>query len=114
MRFVLLMAEEDHYEKWHRIGDAERAAVFAAFAAFSAAVSERGTVVSGEGLAAPSEAVTLRPGPDRAVTAGPYAETAEQVGGLWIVDLPDLGTTLELARLLPESFSVEVRPTTDG
>lgn len=112
MRFVLLMAEEDHYDRWHRIGDAEREAVFEAFGAFSAAVAERGAVVAGEGLAAPSEAVTLRPG--GALTQGPYTETAEQVGGLWIVDLPDLDTAVELARLLPSSFSVEIRPATDG
>ena len=114
MRFVLLMAETDHYEKWHRVGDTERAEVFAAFGAFSEAVAARGTIVAGEGLAAPSEAVTLRPGPDRVVTAGPYAETAEQVGGLWIVDLPDRETAIELARLLPASWSIEIRPATDG
>lgn len=112
MRFVLLMAEADHYERWHRIDDAERASVFAAFGAFAAAVAERGTVVAGEGLADPGEAVTLRPG--GAVTAGPYAETVEQVGGLWIVDLPDRETAIELARLLPPSYSVEIRPATDG
>jgi hypothetical protein len=108
------MAETDHYERWHRIGDDERAAVFAAFEAFSAAVAERGRVVAGEGLAPPGEARTLQAGPDRVVTEGPYTETAEQVGGLWIVDLPDLDTALELCRLLPESFTVEVRPATDG
>ena len=112
MRFVLLMAEDDHFEKWHRLDEDEQAACFRAFEAFSAAVAERGTVVAGEGLAAPSEAVTLRPG--GAVTAGPYAETVEQVGGLWIVDLPDRDTAVELARLLPPSFSVEIRPATDG
>lgn len=108
------MAETDHYERWHRITDDERAAVFAAFSAFSAAVAERGTVVAGEGLAPPSEARTVRAGAERAVTDGPYTETTEQVGGLWIVDLPDLDTAVELARLLPESFTVEVRPATDG
>lgn len=114
MRFVVLMAETDHYERWHRIGDDERTAVFAAFEAFSNAVAERGTIVAGEGLAPPSEARTLRPGPDRVVTDGPYVESAEQVGGLWIVDLPDLDTAVEVCRLLPESFSVEIRPATDG
>jgi hypothetical protein len=112
MRFVLLMAEADHYEKWHRVTDEDRAEVFAAFGAFSAAVASRGSVVAGEGLAEPSEAVTLRP--DGTVTEGPYTETVEQVGGLWIVDLPDRETAIELARLLPSSFSVEIRPATDG
>lgn len=106
------MAETDHYERWPHLSDEERAAVFESFAAFSAAVAERGAVVAGEGLAEPASAVTLRP--DGTVTDGPYTETAEQVGGLWIVDLPDRDTAVELARLLPRSGSVEIRPTTDG
>lgn len=113
MKFVVLMAETDHFEKWQRADDAEREAVFAAFGAFAEAVEARGSVVGGEGLAPVAEAVTVRPGADRPVTEGPYAETAEQLGGLWIVDLPDLETVVELARLLPASYSVEIRRATE-
>jgi len=114
MRFVVLMAEADHFARWGARDEAERAAVFEAFAAFEAAVAERGTVVGGEGLAPTTEARTIRPGADRVVTEGPYAETVEQLGGFFVVDLPDLETALEAARLLPASFLVEVRPTSEG
>lgn len=115
MKFVLMMAETDHYEKWQRAGDAEREAVFAAFGAFAEAVAERGSIVAGEGLAPTTEAVTVRPGsgPERSATEGPYAESAEQVGGIWIVDLPDLATAVELARLLPASYAIEIRRATE-
>lgn len=112
MRFVVLMAEEDHFARWGALGDDERAAVFEAFTAFEAAVAERGgSVVGGEGLAPVSEAVTIR---DGAVTDGPFTEAVEQLGGFYVVDLPDLATAVEAAQLLPTSFLVEVRPAVAG
>jgi hypothetical protein len=35
------------------------------------------------------------------------------MGGFWVVELPDLETAVEAARLLPEAYSVEVRPIVD-
>jgi hypothetical protein len=67
-------------------------------------------VVLGDALARPDASVTLRPGAGRPATEGPYAETVEQVGGFYVVDLPDHATAVELARLLPSEYSVEVRP----
>ena len=117
MRFVVLMAETDHYARWAGSTEDERRAALARLDAFGAAVAERGAVLGGAGLAEPQQARTLRPadrpGGARAVVEGPYAETVEQLGGLWIVDLPDLATALELAALLPPAWSVEVRPTTE-
>ena len=47
------------------------------------------------------------------MTEGPFAETVEQMGGFWLVDLPDLDAAVEAARLLPDAYSVEVRPVID-
>jgi hypothetical protein len=46
------------------------------------------------------------------VTDGPFAETKEQIGGLFDIKLPDLDTALEFAAKIPaaESGSIEVRP----
>jgi hypothetical protein len=46
------------------------------------------------------------------VTDGPFAETKEQIGGLFETSLPDLDTALELAAKIPASEygSIEVRP----
>jgi hypothetical protein len=69
-------------------------------------------MLSGEALALPKEAVTLRPaeGGERLVTEGPYAEVAEQLGGFYLVDVDSQETALDLVRLLPEGYTVEVRP----
>jgi hypothetical protein len=46
------------------------------------------------------------------VTDGPFAETKEQIGGFFDINLPDLDSALEFAAKIPtaEAGSVEVRP----
>jgi hypothetical protein len=46
------------------------------------------------------------------VTDGPFAETKEQIGGIFDIKLPDLDTAIEYAAKIPaaESGSIEVRP----
>jgi hypothetical protein len=111
VKFVVLMAEADP-GAWDRATEEYRDQVFERHRSFDKAVRERGETVAGEALALPKEAVTLRPGkgPDRLVTEGPYAETAEQLGGFYLIDVDSPETALELARLLPEGYLVEVRP----
>ena len=111
MRYLLLMAEADHFAKWEAADDAHRGRVLADFQAFDEAVRARGTIVSGEALDRPATARTVRPGADRPVTDGPFAETVEQLGGFYLIDVADLGTAVELAGLLPREYTVEVRPT---
>jgi len=48
---------------------------------------------------------------DRSVE-GPYAETVEQVGGFYVVELPSMEEAVDAARLLTVP-SVEVRPILD-
>ena len=57
-------------------------------------------------------ATTLRTGADgaRTVTDGPFAELAEQVGGYYDVELPDLDAAIAAACLLPPAYTVEIRP----
>jgi hypothetical protein len=103
------MAEEDHFAKWEAASEDEHRAFFDGLAAFTAAVKERGQVLFGDALARPDRAVTVR---GRSTTEGPYAETVEQVGGFYVVDLPSRKQAVEVARLLPVP-SVEVRPILD-
>lgn len=116
MKFMVILTETDHYDRWAALTDEARAEMFAAFERYDAAVAERGTVLGGEGLAHPKTARTLGPGPadSRPVTEGPYAETAEQIGGFYLVDLPDLESAIDTARVLPEEFSIEIRPVVDA
>jgi hypothetical protein len=48
----------------------------------------------------------------RVVTDGPFAETKEVVGGVFLMDVPDLDEAIRLASLIPsaENGSIEIRP----
>ena len=59
--------------------------------------------------------VRVRDGQQR-VTDGPFAETKEQLGGYFLVEVDDLDTAIELASKIPGARhgSVEVRPIIEG
>lgn len=113
MRFMVMLTEPDHYATWAATSPEQRQDFYAGLNRFAEAVRERGEVVAGEGLDHPKTARTLGPGAgaEREVTEGPYAEAVEQLGGFFVIDVPDLDTAVELARLLPGNLTVEVRAT---
>lgn len=77
---------------------------------FVALLAERGVTPVGRELAVASSATTLRKRGDAvSVTDGPFAETAEVLGGLYFVTAADLDDVLALARELPE-HTIEIRP----
>ena len=49
---------------------------------------------------------------ERIVTDGPFAETKEQIGGVFMTSLPDLDEAIRIAALVPaaEYGSLEIRP----
>jgi hypothetical protein len=113
-RFVLLIAYAS--SEWDEATEETRDYYFRAHAAFSSYVAEHGTEHASGALADRDRAVTVRrAGQQRdgevTVTSGPFAETAEQVGGYYDVELPDLDHAVTAASLLPAAYSVEIRPT---
>ena len=58
-----------------------------------------------------AKVVRVRNG-ERIVTDGPFAETKEVVGGVFVIDLPDLDEAIRLSLLVPtaEHGSLEIRP----
>jgi len=67
----------------------------------------------GRELVAASEAKVVRMvDGERVVTDGPFTETKETIGGLFLTDLPDLDEAIRLASLIPAARhgSVEIRP----
>ena len=67
----------------------------------------------GDELALSTSATTVRVrSEEQLVTDGPFAETKEQLGGYFIVDVEDLDTAIALAAELPgaQTGAIEVRP----
>jgi hypothetical protein len=58
-----------------------------------------------------AKVVRVRDG-ERVVTDGPFAETKEVMGGVFLMELPDLDEAIRLASLIPtaEHGSIEIRP----
>ncbi|MDB5214676.1 MAG: hypothetical protein JWO86_2603 [Myxococcaceae bacterium] len=81
--------------------------------AYSAALRAAGVFVSGAALQATHTATTIRSKDGkRLVQDGPYADTKEQFGGFYIIEVPSLDAALEWAAKSPAlpSGAVEVRP----
>ena len=90
-----------------------RASVMPRWQALFEYLREAAASVSGVELDEPESARTLRPGDgDWLVTDGPFAETKEQIGGVFFVECEDLDEAIEMAARIPlaEHGSVEIRP----
>lgn len=84
-----------------------------AYFAYTEAMMKAGILVGGDQLAPTTTATTVRsPEGKTKVLNGPYAETKEQLGGYYIVDVPDLDVALSWAGRCPGAASgvIEVRP----
>jgi hypothetical protein len=113
MQYAVLIYSDERL--WTEASAEQRAAYHAAHTAFDEAVRSRATMLGGEALVGVAAATTLRHGPDgaRLGTDGPFAETAEQLGGFYLVEAPDLDTMVDLCDLLPHQYVLEVRPVAD-
>ncbi|TDW19659.1 YciI family protein [Kribbella kalugense] len=82
---------------------------------FDKEITESGVVVASESLADLVTATRVQVANDgkRTVTDGPFAETREVLGGIYVIDVPDLDVALDWAAKCPGSRgggSVVVRP----
>jgi hypothetical protein len=86
----------------------------AAFRSYAEALDAAGVLRSAEVLqpSVASTTVALRDGTLR-VQDGPYADSKEQIGGTFVIDVPDLDAALDWAGKAPSVAwgPVEVRPT---
>ena len=111
MQYVLAIYESSEgFEA--RTGEA-CAAYMGAWRAYGDALRHAGVMAGGKGLQPPATATTVTfRGGERTVQDGPYADTKEQLGGIFIIEVPDLDAALEWAARCPVTLggAVEVRP----
>lgn len=104
-----LMLFESKEDFAARTDPAQQEAYLAGWRHYTRALQEAGIVVFGAGLYAPETAATMkRHGGETVVQDGPFAETKEQLGGIMVIDVPDIDTALEWAARAPVA-TVEVR-----
>lgn len=109
-KYVVLIPGNE--ETWEALPQEEKDRTFGAHAAFAQLLAERGhTFVEGAELV-PSNQARIVSGSvdDVTVTDGPYAETAEQLTGFYVIDTDDLDDLLNcVGRICSAEGSVEVR-----
>jgi hypothetical protein len=84
-----------------------------AYMAYTKALQDAKVLVASNRLRPTSAATTLRMVDGQTkVLDGPFAETKEQLGGYYLIDVPDLDAALNWAKRCPGARygSIEVRP----
>ncbi len=112
MNYTLLIYERPA-DFADRTDPEQQQALWASWAPYTQALREAGVFVGGAGLRPPETATTLKlRGGQRLVQDGPYADTKEQLGGYFIIEVPDLDTALDWAARCPVAPGgvIEVRP----
>lgn len=112
MKYVLLMMGNLADD---RCGEAEEGPGEEDFIAFDAELEKAGVLVGGFALSEPEEGTSITRASAEAepvITAGPYTESREFVGGTIILDVPSLDEALAWAAKCPGAIGgrVEVRP----
>src|SRR5262245_16207711 len=97
MKFMLLM-----YAAESSFTPEERTACMVESGGICQELSARGQFIDASPLEPVATAVTVRVRDGRVlVTDGPFAETTEQLGGYYVLDLPDLDAAIAIASRLP-------------
>lgn len=110
----------DNEAAWAAKDQAERDRVYGRHQEFAAALAERGHKVTGGAELTPvaQTRVVRRGASGLEITEGPYAESAEQLSGFYVVESDDLDDLLQCVGILAEvdggaESGIEVRPCVD-
>jgi len=108
MKYMLLI-----YMNEQAMNDSERQHCYVESAGLTRDLHARGQYVAASPLqgVATATSVRVREG-KRLVTDGPFAETREQLGGFYIIDVKDLDEAISVAARVPPACkgTVEIRP----
>jgi hypothetical protein len=111
MQYMLLIYNDETW--WERLSEEEGQAIMGEYFAYTEELRSSGAFVAGEPLQPTTAAktVNVRDG-ERFVTDGPFAETKEQLGGYYLVDVDSEDEALEWAAKIPSARvgRIEVRP----
>lgn len=111
MHYMLMIYSDETPEL--AMSEADNMALMAAYGAYTQAMVSAGVLVAGERLRPTTDATSVRLRDGRTeLLDGPYADTREQLGGFYIIDVPDLDAALQWAARCPSAAvgTIEVRP----
>ena len=101
---------------WSKMTKAEQEQGAAAYMAYGEALTKAGALAGSNRLQPTSAATTVRIANGKSqVLDGPYVDSKEQLGGYFLIDVPDLDAAISWAARCPAAGHgvVEVRPIWD-
>lgn len=111
MKYMLMIYDRDD---WFDTATPEMvASSLEEHGAFAAFLQGRGAEFSGEALHPSKAATTLRPsgnGDGFIVTDGPFVDLKEHLGGFYIIEASNLDDAIEVAKMCPAAYAIEIRP----
>ena len=111
MQYLLMLYTND--ADWSAMTPAEQEQGVAAYNAYTEALVKSDALRGANRLAPSAVATTVRvTGGKSQVLDGPYADSKEQIGGYYLIDVPDLDAAISWAARCPAASHgvVEVRP----
>lgn len=113
MQYMIFLYSDESAHADIEPGTPEFAEMMGKWMALNQSLIEAGQFAGGASLVESTAATMLTKQTDggESITDGPYADTKEQIGGIYIVDVPDLDAALEIARRIPIDVGrFEIRP----
>lgn len=110
MQYLLMLYVDE--SGWQELTPAEQQQGMAAYQAYIEALTKAGAFRATSRLASASDATTVRIENGKPqVLDGPFVDSKEQIGGFFIIDVPDLDAALSWAARCPAASHgvVEVR-----
>src|SRR5262245_30889608 len=111
MQYLLMIYSNEG--RFAKMTPAEREQGMGAYRAYTEALKQAGVLAGSNRLQPTSAATTVRVTNGKSqVLNGPYADSKEQLGGYFMIDVPDLDAALSWAARCPGAShgAVEVRP----
>ena len=111
MEYIVLIYGDE--KAWNRLPKSQIEQVYAAYRKYTEELQKAGVMKGGSELKPTTTATTVRVrNGKRQVTDGPFSETKEQLGGYYLIDVPNLEAALDWAAKVPsaQEGSIEIRP----
>jgi len=111
MKYILLIYHDE--KQWKQITEAEREKMYREYRQLREQLISRRQYIDGSQLhlTRESHSVRVRDGKPL-VTDGPFAETHEQLGGYFLIEVKDVQDAIAIAKQIPSARmgTIEVRP----
>ena len=111
MKYVCLIYQDE--VALQKMSKEEMGQLNAEYKSFHEAIQKSGHFVASHGLSSTHNATTVRVRDGKTLTTdGPFVETKEQLGSIYVIEAKDLNEAIQVAAKIPSARfgNIEVRP----